>query len=189
MGFNVKNEQVKNWYGKDKIEVLRTHISQHTNKDIEPLVKQAEKNLLQELEETYFKDNNVSLMDYSLLNFFENLRINGIKVALNTGYPSAFQEKIIDHLHMRNYIDSYISSESVSHGRPYPYMINKLAEEFKICNNKYIAKIGDTVPDMLEGKNANCGMVIGTLTGAESYKNLSKNANFVINNIMELDDF
>jgi phosphonatase-like hydrolase len=189
MGFKVKNEQVRNWYGKDKSEVLRTHISQNTaGKDIEKLVKQAEKNLLEELEETYFKDNNVSLMDYNLLIFFEKLRSNGIKVALNTGYPSEFQEKIIDHLHMRNHIDSYISSESVSHGRPHPYMIDKLAEEFKISDNKYIAKIGDTVPDMLEGKNANCGMVIGTLTGAENYENLAKNADFVVKNIMELDD-
>ena len=42
-------------------------------------------------------------------------------VALNTGYPKVFQDKIIQHFNLQDHIDHYISSEEVSYGRPYLY--------------------------------------------------------------------
>ena len=188
MGFNVRDDQMRGWYGKDKKEVLRKHISYHVYGNIEPFVNQAEQKLIKDLETLYFEDNNVSLIHYDLFNFFEKLRSNDVKIALNTGYPSKFQEKLISHLNMEEYIDSYISSDKVKYGRPYPYMIYRLAENFKLTSTDCIAKIGDTIPDMLEGINADCGLTIGTLTGVEDKENLSKYSDFVVNNIMDLDD-
>ena len=188
MGFNVTEDQMRGWKGKDKKEVLRTHISYHINGDITDLANRAEQILIKDLSRTYFENNNVSLIHYDMFNFFKKLRSCGIKIALNTGYPLEFQEKLIQHLNMEEYIDSYISSDKVKYGRPYPYMIYKLSEEFKLPTTDCIAKIGDTIPDMLEGKNAKCGLTIGTLSGAENYENLSKHSDFVVNNIMDLDD-
>ena len=40
-------------------------------------------------------------------------------------------------------------------------------EENLIMSPNNVAKIGDTQIDMLEGINANCGLVIGVLSGHE----------------------
>ena len=70
-----------------------------------PRVNEAEKLLLEELEKNYFDNNKIELIDDELLDFFDGLRINGIKVALNTGYPKDFQNKIIDHFNLEGRID------------------------------------------------------------------------------------
>ena len=41
-----------------------------------------------------------------------------------------------------------------------------------IMSPNNVAKIGDTQIDMLEGINANCGLVIGVLSGHEKKDNL-----------------
>ena len=71
---------------------------------------------------------------------------------MNTGYPKQFQSKIIDFFNLNDYIDHSISSQQVLSGRPDPYMIFRLMEETDTNNVKYVAKIGDTINDMLEGK-------------------------------------
>ena len=129
------------------------------------------------------------MIDDEVLDFFDYCRINGIHIALNTGYPKILQEDIIDHLDIRGRIDASISSDEVKLGRPYPYMINNLLEEFSIISTSNIAKIGDTRNDMLEGKNANCGLTIGVLSGYETKENLiNSGADVVINKITDLKD-
>ena len=67
-------------------------------------------------------------------------------------------------------------------------MIHHLMEKAKIDNVNTVAKIGDTIEDMKEGKNAGCGLVIGVLSGEHNTKALQKHgANIVIDNIMDLD--
>ena len=78
--------------------------------------------------------------------------------------------------------------EQVERGRPQPYMIHKLANDLDIHNTRHIAKIGDTIPDMLEGINAKCGLNIGVLSGAEDYDGLYPFSDIIMNNIMDLDD-
>ena len=52
-----------------------------------------------------------------------------------------------------------------------------------------VAKIGDTQIDMLEGINANCGLIIGVLSGHEKKDNLlSAGADAVVNKITDLDN-
>ena len=88
---------------------------------------------------------------------------------------------------MRDFIDGYISSESVEHGRPEPFMIKELMNRFNIDNPQEVAKIGDTTMDILEGKNANCGLSIGVLTGAETKEKLiNAGADMVLNSVMDL---
>ena len=61
-------------------------------------------------------------------------------------------------------------------------------EKANISDVRNVAKIGDTIEDMKEGKNAGCGLVIGVLSGEHNTVQLQKHgANIVINNIMELD--
>ena len=197
MGFKTTEEERKTWPGRDKAEVLsgvidryykprdRPWMPKHTYID---KIKEAEKNLLKELEKNYFEEQKIELMDEKLLNMFDSLRINGVKVALNTGYPKNFQKKIINHFNLEDRVDAYISSEEVKFGRPAPYMIHRLMEECDIPSVKNVAKIGDTKNDMKEGKNAGCGLTIGVLTGANNKKDLLKHGDMVINKITDLED-
>ena len=91
----------------------------------------AEIYLLQELENEYFTNSKIKLID-NVLDTFQELRDNNIKIALNTGYPRQFQKKIIDHFNLNDYIDHSISSEQVLSGRPDPYMIHRLMKKQQI---------------------------------------------------------
>ena len=88
---------------------------------------------------------------------------------------------------MRDFIDDYISSESVPHGRPEPFMIQELMTRFNITDSESVVKVGDSINDILEGKNAGCFKSIGVLSGAESKdKLLDAGADLVINSVMDL---
>ena len=192
MGYCVSDADMKTWHGRDKREVLWNHIYKQYDppgvKYLAPRVNEAEKLLVEELEKSYFEDKNIELIDDELLDFFDSLRINGVKVALNTGYPKDFQNKIIDYFDLGGRVDTWISSEEVAQGRPAPYMIHQLMERCDIPSVKNVAKIGDTVNDMREGINAGCGLTIGVLSGADNKEDLLKYSNLVINKITDLNE-
>lgn len=193
IGYDPNEKDISNWTGlsKKKVlydEILKRNKTTNSTKIMKDVIL-AEELLIQELETQYFKNNNIELISDDLLVFFDECRMNGIKIALNTGYSSKLQNKIIDHLCLDDHIDAKISSDDVVLGRPYPYMINKLLYDFNIINTKHIAKIGDTKNDMMEGRNANCGLTIGVLSGYEDKDTLIKyGANVVVNNITDLKD-
>lgn len=189
MGYNPNESDKESWYGKDKREALRKCIEKkHRSKvDIDILTDVAEKNLTTELENMYFKKNNLSLMP-DTINVINELKFNNIKVALNTGYPKNIQEKMLDHLKLRSNIDAYISSDQVRIGRPFPYMVYNLMEQCNVYNPKQVAKVGDTKNDVLEGVNANLGLTIGVLSGAGKVEDFSSHANFIVKDISCVPD-
>ena len=185
MNYPVKSSEKINWFGKDKKEVLYNHIGLFEKKtDINHIVEQAEQILIDDLEKQYF-DNNQACLFENVSETFNYLRSQDIKIALNTGYPSTLQKKIINHFNLNDDIDYFISSSQVTYGRPYPYMIYKIMEELNINNIQQVAKIGDTNNDVKEGTNAGCGLVIGVLSGSNKFSDFN-NVNMIINNITDL---
>ena len=185
----VNSQDKKTWHGRDKFEVLEEHIRKHSsNNDNEKLLNLSSKLLLEDLNEKYFsKNGGVSLIDEDLSSFFNFHRICGTKVVLNTGYPSEFQNKIITHFKMNHFIDNWISSEQVEKGRPYPYMIQNIMKQYDITDPQTVCKIGDTENDMKEGKNANCGFIVGVLTGEGTKMELyNAGADIVVDKITDL---
>jgi phosphonatase-like hydrolase len=184
LGFPATEAQQKSWHGRDKVEVMQSHIGKECTDE---LIEKAEGMLLKELQKQYFQDSNVTLVHPELKNQLQEFQAQGIKIALNTGYPIIMQEQIINHFSMEEFVDTWISSESVPFGRPYPFMVHRLMEECGIEKVSEVAKIGDTINDMKEGKNAGCGLVIGVLSGAGTREELLENgADVVLNNISEL---
>ena len=128
-------------------------------------------------------NSSVKLISPNLPDYFNMLRYNGVKIALNTGYNIDIQNLLVDKLNMINFIDDYISSEEVTKGRPAPYMIHELMERNGVSDINEVVKVGDTVADIREGKNAGCDTV-GVLSGSDSLSMLRKEKpNFVVNNI------
>tara|TARA_Y200000002_G_scaffold151973_1_gene125630 strand:- start:635 stop:1351 length:717 start_codon:yes stop_codon:yes gene_type:complete len=193
IGCVITSDMKESWYGKEKRRVLidtiyDMNIDYSQEPNLKYLFAKAERELETELNKNYFENGEIELIDSSLLDFFANLRINGVKIALNTGYNSRLQKRIIEEVGLKGCIDDYISSDMCRYGRPYPYMIHNLMERNNIYDVRNVAKVGDTINDMWEGRNAGVGLRIGVLSGAETRANLFPHADVIVNKVTDLKD-
>ncbi|MGN0136444.1 phosphonoacetaldehyde hydrolase [Anaerotignum sp.] len=95
------------------------------------------------------------------------LRAMGMKIGSTTGYTDEMMEIVVPAAKAAGYeADCWFSPDSVGKcGRPYPYMIFKNMQELKLQDIRRVMKVGDTVADIKEGKNA--GMVsVGIVEGS-----------------------
>lgn len=141
------------------------------------------------------------------------LREKNIKIGSTTGYTDEMMSIVVKVAKEKGYSpDCWFSPTSTNNvGRPYPYMIFKNLETLKVSSIKNVMKVGDTISDILEGKNAGV-KTVGIIEGSselalteEEYNNLTEEerlskieeitqrykeagADFVIKNISELLD-
>lgn len=109
---------------------------------------------------------------------FDALKASGKKVVLNTGYDSYAANNILAILgwSVGREIDALITADDVRHGRPAPDMITLAMAKFGIKDPTQVLKAGDSGIDIEEGKNANCGLCIGVLSGAQTKAQLERHA-------------
>ncbi|MGH9837469.1 MAG: HAD family hydrolase [Blastocatellia bacterium] len=98
---------------------------------------------------------------------FRRLKEHGIKAALDTGFSRDIAQTLIDRLGWERdgLIDASVTSDEVEAGRPHPFMIRHLMQRLGVADPLRVAKVGDAPADLLEGKNAGCGLVIGVTYG------------------------
>lgn len=103
-------------------------------------------------------------------NVMKNLKKDGVKVVLNTGYNSQVAHALLEKLNWEKGIqyDALITADDVEQGRPFPDMIFKAMQLFDIADASKVIKAGDSAIDIEEGKNAKCGITIGVLSGAQT---------------------
>ena len=95
------------------------------------------------------------------------LRRNGIKIGSTTGYNDKMMEIVVPAAKEKGYEpDVWFSPDSTGQkGRPYPYMIFRNIEALGIKKVRRVLKVGDTISDIKEGKNAgvwSAGIVVGS---------------------------
>lgn len=97
----------------------------------------------------------------------EKLRSIGVKIGSTTGYTDEMMAIVTRAAKRAGYApDCWISPDSTSHvGRPYPYMIFRNMEELKVSAVQKVLKVGDTISDILEGKNAGV-FTVGVIEGS-----------------------
>ncbi len=95
------------------------------------------------------------------------LQAKGFKIGSTTGYTSEMMEVVTNVAKEAGYIPDYVvTPDSVENlGRPYPYMIYQNMKHFKNTSVSEVVKVGDTVSDILEGKNAGV-FTIGVVEGS-----------------------
>ena len=187
-GLSVSRDDIQKWHGANKYEVLNNYLGKkYSGDDIisKNIRQQLHTNFDINLKDRYFTNSNVTLIDNKLPELFNSLREKNIKIALNTGYSKEIQGAIIDKLRMGEFIDTYISSEEVKYGRPYPYMIYHLMEKCGIQNPKSVIKFGDTKNDILEGLNAQCLASVGVLSGADEGKHIN-GGDLILDSVMDI---
>lgn len=101
-----------------------------------------------------------------------DLRSQGVKVALQTGYSGALAVAILDGMGWTvgpdagHTVDALVTSDQVLASRPAPYLIFRCMEATGVYDVRQVISAGDTPNDAWAGYNAGVGMVVGVLTGS-----------------------
>ena len=119
---------------------------------------------------------------------FAFLRKQDIRIVLNTGYNEVTAQSLVDKLGWvagQDY-DLLVTADMVANSRPAPDMIIFAMEQLGINDPAVVAKIGDTAIDMEEGRSANCGLLVGVTTGAQTRDQIvSAQPHHIINDLTE----
>ncbi|WP_125761802.1 phosphonoacetaldehyde hydrolase [Companilactobacillus hulinensis] len=200
----------------------------HIGKILEiPRIKDQWKEVYHRLPNTEDRENVYGLFQESLINHlkkstelkpgmleaFQYLTEHSIRVATTTGYTLEMMNIVRDSAAKLGYLpELVVTSEDVAgQGRPSPAMIKTILSQFSIDDLQSVLKIGDTVVDIQEGKNAGV-ITVGVVEGSslmglseDEFNRLSKSekvlkrrevrkifenegADLIINNMFELSD-
>jgi phosphonoacetaldehyde hydrolase len=97
------------------------------------------------------------------------LRRRGVKIGGTTGYFREAAERVAAAARRRGYApDATLCPDDVRAGRPAPWMVFRLMELLDVCPPAAAVKVGDTVPDVEEGRNAGVWTVGVTDTGSDA---------------------
>jgi phosphonatase-like hydrolase len=117
------------------------------------------------------------------------LRNNGIKVCLTTGFSPSTRDALIDALGWRDKVDLALSPADCGRGRPFPDMILHALVVLEIDEVGAVAVVGDTASDLVAGRRAGAGIVVGVLTGAHDRAELEAvPPTHVLGSVAELPD-
>tara|TARA_R110002020_G_scaffold424442_1_gene633675 strand:- start:40838 stop:41521 length:684 start_codon:yes stop_codon:yes gene_type:complete len=191
LGYNVTLDNVLEFgAGKEKHQAIKDVLQNCTNSSaIKEEAATAFAAFKPELEVAY---NTLEIGTFDgMLSFFKKLKSNNIHVVLNTGYDAKTATKLLAKLewNVGEEIDMLITADDVKNGRPAPDMIQKAMQQFNITNSSHVLKAGDSEIDIIEGKNANCGLTIGVLSGAQTKEQLeAAKPDYILNVVTELEE-
>lgn len=174
-GLQITDEALHQVKGTDKREALRTLIEQSPLRDeLLPGLDAIHEDFVERMIAFYRTDPAISEMPGTGATF-RQLKQHGIKVALNTGFSRDIAQTLIDRLGWERdgLIDASVTSDEVERGRPHPLMIRRLMQQCGVTESRHVAKIGDAPADLLEGANADCGLVIGVTKGSSTREQLA----------------
>lgn len=102
------------------------------------------------------------------------LREKGIKIGSTTGFTSSMMEVVSQEASKAEYCPDMLvtADDTAGFGRPWPYMVFENMKRLGLQDVRRIVKVGDTVSDMREGKNA--GLIAVGVTEGSSIIGLDK---------------
>lgn len=194
-GLEVPEEDVKKVMGFRKIEAIQILLNKfypgykdpkHTTDE---LIGEIHARFVATMVSFYENDRELEPLTHTE-DVFSQLKQQGVKIALNTGFTRTITNAILHRLNWDNgssLIDRVICSDEVPQGRPSPDMINTLIAELGISSAAHVLKIGDTEVDVEEGRNAGCGKVVSVTTGAYTREQLETyHPDYIIDDLEEL---
>lgn len=158
----LKRDHVRTMLQMERIsaEWEKVHGRAFTEDDVEQVYLLSEKKILENVAK--FTD----VKPY-VLETVKALREMGLKIGSTTGYTDEMMEIVVPEAEAKGYkADCWFSPDSVGHkGRPYPYMVFKNMETLGLSDVRRVMKVGDTVSDIKEGKNAGV-YTVGVIEGS-----------------------
>ncbi|PKV52882.1 phosphonatase-like hydrolase [Aquimarina sp. MAR_2010_214] len=188
-GYNVSlNEVLEYGAGKEKHQAIVDILTSVTScEEVKSTAKRAFSNFRPILKKLYQEVEVVAFDRVEEL--FDVLKNNEIKIVLNTGYDSKTANQLIKKIGWKKekHFDALLTSDDVTNGRPHKEMICKAMQMFDITDTSKVLKAGDSAIDIEEGKNADCGITVGVLTGAQNREQLEKaKPDYIVNELIEL---
>lgn len=172
--------------GQEKLQAIRSVLALADNTD-EDLAKSIFERFKILLDQAY---NAQPISEQpNTLEVFKQLRSKNILAVLNTGYSRDVAEKLIRKLGWQKEkdFDALVTASDVTQARPHPDMILYAMKMTGISDAAAIIKVGDSIIDIEEGKNAGCRFSIGITTGAHTKAQLeSADPDFIIDGLPEL---
>ena len=85
----------------------------------------------------------------------EKLRSAGIRIGSTTGYTRPMLDRLLPKAARQGYApDCIVTPDAVGKGRPHPWMIFENMRQLDVYPPASIVKVGDTVSDIAEARNA-----------------------------------
>lgn len=130
-----------------------------TEEDVERLYREFEETLRQVVAE-------YSAPIPGVVEAVAKLRERGLRIGSTTGYTSEIMELVIPRARALGYeADCVVTPDLTGAGRPTPFMLYECMRRMNVYPPAAVVKVGDTVVDVQEGKNAGAWSV-GILTGS-----------------------
>ena len=173
--------------GKEKLQAIKSILKVYAHEQDDKLADDIYNRFIVYLKEAY---NTLDILPQdNAADLFRELKGKEIRVVLNTGYNTETAQGLINKLGWEKGVeyDSLVTATDVDHTRPDPDMIWLAMERFGISDAHEVAKVGDSIIDIEEGKNAGCSLNVGITTGAHTFEQLqSAKPDHIINNLLEL---
>ena len=175
--------------GKQKFEAVQALLREHTElppDDAEHIADAVYRDFLHKLERNL---SNISETD-GATETFQLLKSKGIHVGVGSGFPTRIVEAIVSRLGWQDsgLLDYIGSAERVGVGRPDPRMIHDAMKRLSITDARQVVKIGDTVVDIQEGRNAGV-WTLAVLTGSHTETQLvAAKPDYILPSIRELPE-
>ncbi|MDD3795411.1 MAG: phosphonoacetaldehyde hydrolase [Lachnospiraceae bacterium] len=135
------------------------HHTTWTEEDVEEIYQSFEENLRQVVAE-------YSQVISGVPETVSQLRSLGMKIGSTTGYTSEIMQYVLPAAKAGGYVPDCVVTPDIAGGsRPTPFMLFECMRQTGIYPPSHVVKVGDTVVDIQEGKNAGAWSV-GILTGS-----------------------
>lgn len=160
-GFIVTSAEISTIRGQDKLGGIRQLITQQGG-DARVAISVLNR----------FKENFRSQLRHfrevdDLEGVLSKLRNDSVKLGVGTGLPSDLFKLLYDHLRWERFRFDFIGiSDEIGFSRPHPAMIDLMRQRFGIAKEEFL-KVGDTVADIREGKNAGVRTAV-VMSGTQS---------------------
>lgn len=118
---------------------------------------------------------------------FNFLKARRIKTGIGSGLSEEIFNSVYNHLNWDKYKFDFIDiSEKLGKSRPDPAMILDMMKKLQIGNASEFLKVGDTIADIQEGKNAGVKTAV-LLSGTQTEEMLRKeNPDYVLHSFSDL---
>ena len=185
-GVEVSDEQVENIRGSSKRQAVFELLPESDNRSTR--AKEIYNSFKADLGALYRRDGVEPVEGAE--DIFTELRENGVRVVLNTGFDRDITALLLATLKWDNgLVDAIVCGDDVAEGRPAPDLIFAAMKAVQVENAGSVANVGDTIRDLQAAQNAGVKWNIGVLSGAHSLAKLQQAPHtHLVESVVQLPD-
>ena len=183
-GFGLAPEKVHRHRGREKREAIAALLNETSADAPASTVEKVYSDFVTELERSVAR---VQEIDGTTA-VFKALKSHSLYVGVGSGFPTSIVDGIVSQLRWQTQglVDYVGTAERVGAGRPDPKMIYDAMQQLGIDDPRQVMKVGDTVVDVEEGKNAGA-WTVAVLTGSQTEMHLkAANPDYILPSVREL---